>query len=150
MRVAGCRPSQRSPTSRRRRLLALVAFVAALTSGRTHAATVVGYSEPTVWQYLRQVPRSNVSADCGHALDRIETYLTDQRTLADERRWFYQSFASGDASQFVSRDQDRWIYRAFECLKAAGETSYSASQYPLHYCYGFNDARRETAYGVCM
>jgi hypothetical protein len=94
--------------------------------------------------------RENVSSKCASSLDRVETYLTDKATLNEERQFFYQSYGTGDASQFTSRDQDRWIYRAFECLKAAGETSYSASQYPLHYCYGFNDKQRETAYGICI
>ncbi|KAI6198377.1 Nose resistant to fluoxetine protein 6 [Aphelenchoides fujianensis] len=114
------------------------------------AATVVSYSESQVWDYLRNLDRGNVSTKCASSLDRVENYLTDSRTLPEERKWFFESYGSGDATQFTSRDQDRWIYRAFECLKAAGETSYSASQYPLHYCYGFNDDHRQTAYGVCI
>uniref|UniRef100_A0A183CTK6 CX9C domain-containing protein n=1 Tax=Globodera pallida TaxID=36090 RepID=A0A183CTK6_GLOPA len=64
----------------------------------------------------------------------VETYLQDQRTLMEQRQFFSEAFSTGDASQFISRDQDRWLYNAFMCIKAAGEQTYSASEYPLHYC----------------
>lgn len=68
----------------------------------------------------------------------------------EQRKFYYESFSTGDASQFTSRDQDRWLFNAFKCIKAAGETSYSASQYPLHYCYGINEAKPQIAYGACI
>lgn len=76
--------------------------------------------------------------------------MTDKSTLLEQRRFYHESFSTGDASQFTSRDQDRWLFNAFKCIKAAGETSYSASQYPLHYCYGINEAKPEIAYGACI
>ncbi|KAI6213891.1 Acyltransferase 3 domain-containing protein [Aphelenchoides besseyi] len=126
----------------------LVPFLLLFVS--SESATVISYPETQVWDYLKSLDQSNVSTKCASSLNRVEKYLTDQQTLSEERQWFYKSYGSGDATQFTSRDQDRWIYRAFECLKAAGETSYSASQYPLHYCYGFNNKKRETAYGICI
>jgi hypothetical protein len=91
--------------------------------------TVKDYDETKVWNYLKLLSRENVSSKCASSLDKVETYLTDKATLIEERQFFYQSYGTGDASQFTSRDQDRWIYRAFECLKAAGETSYSGGSF---------------------
>lgn len=42
------------------------------------------------------------------------------------------------------------MHNAFKCIKAAGETSYSASEYPMHYCYGYNYKNPQTAYGICI
>lgn len=42
------------------------------------------------------------------------------------------------------------MHNAFKCIKAAGETSYSASEYPMHYCYGYNYENPQTAYGICI
>uniref|UniRef100_A0AC35TZB4 Acyl_transf_3 domain-containing protein n=1 Tax=Rhabditophanes sp. KR3021 TaxID=114890 RepID=A0AC35TZB4_9BILA len=46
---------------------------------------------------------------------------------------------------------DRWIYKTYECIKAAGETTYSASQYPLDFCYSQNleDPLSDT-YAICI
>lgn len=82
--------------------------------GLASSATIVSYNETDVWSFLRLLPRENVSTKCASSLDKIETYLTDHATLDEERQFFYQSYGTGDASQFTSRDQDRWIYSAFE------------------------------------
>ncbi|CAD5213208.1 unnamed protein product [Bursaphelenchus okinawaensis] len=116
----------------------------------TETATVISYPEHQVWSYLQTVSKANITSKCASSLNKVETYLSDKSTLEAQRSFYSQSFGTGDATQFTSRDQDRWIYRAFECLQAAGETAYSASQYPLHYCYGFNNEQRETAYGICI
>jgi peptidoglycan/LPS O-acetylase OafA/YrhL len=121
-----------------------------LLAASTLAATVVGYPEPRVWDFVSDAVVANISAKCSSSLALVETYLTDRSTLEEQRRFYSASFGSGDATQFISRDADRWIFRAFECLKAAGETSYSASEYPLHYCYGFNSEQPDTAYGICI
>jgi hypothetical protein len=143
------RGSMRSSSTCRNTLISSLPFLLSIIPA-IRSATVVSYNENQVWNYLQRLPRENVSSNCANSLDRVETYLTDRSTLEEEREFFYASYGTGDATQFTSRDQDRWIYRAFECLKAAGETSYSASQYPLHYCYGFNGDKRETAYGICI
>uniref|UniRef100_A0AC34EZC4 Acyltransferase 3 domain-containing protein n=1 Tax=Panagrolaimus sp. ES5 TaxID=591445 RepID=A0AC34EZC4_9BILA len=112
--------------------------------------SLITYPEDTVWSFINTFSKSRASDKCGSSLNKVETYLTDKSTLKEQRDFFHQSFTTGDASQFLSRDQDRWIFRAFKCIKAAGETSYSASQYPLHYCFALNDKNFGTAYGACI
>lgn len=94
--------------------LCIYFFFFFVSIGLASSATLVSYDEANVWNYLRLLPRENVSAKCASSLDKVETYLTDKATLDEERQFFYQSYGTGDASQFTSRDQDRWIYRAFE------------------------------------
>uniref|UniRef100_A0A914N1Z9 Acyltransferase 3 domain-containing protein n=1 Tax=Meloidogyne incognita TaxID=6306 RepID=A0A914N1Z9_MELIC len=115
------------------------------------------FSETQIWGFLRSVPRHKLQTKCALSLDRVERFLTDLRTLEEQRLFFSESFSIGDYQQFISRDQDRWLYNAFMviiCIKAAGESSYSASEYPLHYCYGndipFNKNLRKTSYGICI
>ncbi|VDK50888.1 unnamed protein product [Anisakis simplex] len=83
----------------------------------------------------------------------IGPYLSNYDTIPAQKQFFSDSFSSGEAEQFVSRDQDRWVYRAYECIQAAGEAVYSKSEHPLHYCFGYNEAREKTgatAYGICI
>nr|CAD2182807.1 unnamed protein product [Meloidogyne enterolobii] len=112
------------------------------------------FSETQIWGFLRSVPRHKLQTKCALSLDRVERFLTDLRTLEEQRLFFSESFSIGDYQQFISRDQDRWLYSAFMCIKAAGESSYSASEYPLHYCYGndipFDKNLRKTSYGMCI
>uniref|UniRef100_A0A915DY07 Acyltransferase 3 domain-containing protein n=1 Tax=Ditylenchus dipsaci TaxID=166011 RepID=A0A915DY07_9BILA len=116
----------------------------------TNSTTLVNYTEKEVWDYVKNMPRDNLTQKCGQSLDRVEVYLTDKATLEEQRKFYFESFCTGDATQFISRDQDRWLFAAFKCIKAAGETSYSASEYPLHYCYGYNEEKPQTAYGLCI
>ncbi|KAI1727860.1 acyltransferase family domain-containing protein [Ditylenchus destructor] len=127
-----------------------IACILACWLGSSEAATLVGYTEKDVWNYVRTMPRENLTAKCGSSLDRVEVYLTDRSTLEEQRKFYYESYSTGDATQFISRDQDRWLFSAFKCIKSAGETSYSASEYPMHYCYGYNAENPQTAYGVCI
>ncbi|KAL3097359.1 hypothetical protein niasHS_003807 [Heterodera schachtii] len=123
---------------------------------RTLATNLTHYPESRVWSFIRSVPRQSVDKQCAKSLDRVETYLQDQRTLEQQRQFFSEAFSTGDASQFISRDQDRWLYNAFMCIKAAGEQTYSASEYPLHYCYGEttegneSHGQQQIAYGMCI
>lgn len=41
------------------------------------AATLVGYTEKQVWDYIREMPRQNVSEKCGQSLDLVG--VCDQR-----------------------------------------------------------------------
>uniref|UniRef100_A0A914E2C1 Acyltransferase 3 domain-containing protein n=1 Tax=Acrobeloides nanus TaxID=290746 RepID=A0A914E2C1_9BILA len=117
-------------------------------------ATLVTYPEDEVWSFIKETPKRNLTKKCADSLGLVESYLTDHSTLEEQRRFFSASFGTGDAIQFVSRDQDRWIFRAMKCIKAAGETSYSASEYPLSYCYGvpslWDSEEADTAYGICL
>ncbi|VDN33907.1 unnamed protein product [Cylicostephanus goldi] len=61
------------------------------------------------------------------------------------------SILEGPSNLFLSRDQDRWVYRGYECIIAAGETVYSKSEYPMHFCYSHEDKDSPVeAYGVCI
>ncbi|CAJ0606680.1 unnamed protein product [Cylicocyclus nassatus] len=43
------------------------------------------------------------------------------------------------------------MYRQYECIIAAGETVYSKSEYPMHFCYSHEDKDSPVeAYGVCI
>jgi len=95
-------------------LLLLFLLPLILAPGTSLAATVVGYTEKKVWGLIRNMPRGNLTAQCSTSLDRVETYLTDRSTLNEQRRFYYQSFCTGDATQFISRDQDRWLFNAFK------------------------------------
>ncbi|KAL7073057.1 hypothetical protein ACQ4LE_008160 [Meloidogyne hapla] len=119
-----------------------------------YSTNLTHFSETQIWGFLRSVSRHKLQTKCSTSLDRVERFLTDLRTLEEQRLFFSESFSIGDSSQFISRDQDRWLYNAFMCIKAAGESSYSASEYPLHYCYGndipTNKNLRKTSYGICI
>jgi hypothetical protein len=112
----------------------------------TLASTIDSFTESLVWSYLNHLPLRNFSFECSRSLRNVIPVLASTSTLTQQRQFFYKSFASGDASQLVSLDMDRWFYRAIECLKVAGETSFSASEHPVHYCY----ATSEKAYGICL
>ncbi|KAF7635172.1 Acyl_transf_3 domain-containing protein [Meloidogyne graminicola] len=119
-----------------------------------NSTNLTHFSEKQIWSFLRSIPRHKLLPQCGLSLDKIERFLTDLRTLEEQRFFFSESFSIGDDQQFISRDQDRWLYNAFMCIKAAGESSYSASEYPLHYCYGndipFNKELHKISYGMCI
>uniref|UniRef100_A0AC34RBQ3 Acyltransferase 3 domain-containing protein n=1 Tax=Panagrolaimus sp. JU765 TaxID=591449 RepID=A0AC34RBQ3_9BILA len=121
-----------------------------LSSTFARTTSLVDYPEDEVWKFVKTFPRKNASEKCGSSLDKVENYLNDKSTLEEQKEFYLNSFTTGDASQFISRDQDRWIFRAMECVKSAGETTYSASQYPMHYCYAFNNDDFGTAYGACI
>uniref|UniRef100_A0A9J2P0Z0 Acyltransferase 3 domain-containing protein n=2 Tax=Ascaris TaxID=6251 RepID=A0A9J2P0Z0_ASCLU len=124
-------------------LIAKIAVIAQLRS----------YNETTVFRFIDDAARRNVSELCRDSLSKIEPYLSDYDTIPAQKKFFSDAFGSGDAEQFVSRDQDRWVYRAYECLQAAGEATYSKSEHPLHYCFGYNEAKEKigaVAHGICI
>jgi hypothetical protein len=45
---------------------------------------------------------------------------------------------------------DRWFHKSLECLKVAGETTFSVSDYPVHYCFASNHKPKSKAYGICI
>ncbi|KAF8360362.1 oac-46, partial [Pristionchus pacificus] len=110
------------------------------------------YTEKQVLRFINaSATHTELSADCRNALLRVEPYLKDQETLEAQRIFFSQSYASGISDLFLSRDQDRWIYRGYECILSAGETVFSRSEHPMHYCYGYNEDDPKTdAYSVCI
>lgn len=112
------------------------------------------YSEEYVFHFINQSRQlKEISTKCKDALGRIRSYLNDKETLEAQRIYYSQSFStgilqyecpkrcwnSGPNNFFLSRDQDRWVYRGYECLLSAGETIYSKSEHPMHYCYSHDD-----------
>jgi hypothetical protein len=71
-------------------------------------------------------------------------------TLDQQRQFYRESFASGVGHQFLSRDLDRWFYKSMECIKVAGQMSYSTAEYPVSYCFGLNEERPNKVYGICI
>jgi hypothetical protein len=109
---------------------------------------VSNYNEKEVWGYIDELQsRHEVSEECVDSLRQIIPLLTANVTLEQQREFFYESYGKGDSSQFVSRDLDRWFYKAMECLKVSGDTIYSASEYRTHYCYAKST---DTSYGICI
>uniref|UniRef100_A0AAF5Q6L7 Acyltransferase n=2 Tax=Wuchereria bancrofti TaxID=6293 RepID=A0AAF5Q6L7_WUCBA len=112
------------------------------------------YNEKIVFTFINAVAkRSNVSQLCGDSLTKIGPYLFDYNTIPAQKEFFITAYTSGDAEQFFSRDQDRWVFRAYKCIQAAGEAPYSKSEHPLHYCFGYNENNEKSngvAYGICI
>ncbi|VDK69671.1 unnamed protein product [Litomosoides sigmodontis] len=111
------------------------------------------YNEKIVFSFINSVAKRNVSQVCGDSLTKIGPYLLDYNTIPAQREFFITAYTSGDAKQFFSRDQDRWVFRAYKCIQAAGEAPYSKSEHPLHYCFGYNEDNEKSdgvAYGICI
>ncbi|VDM99374.1 unnamed protein product, partial [Thelazia callipaeda] len=126
-----------------------------LTSFHTKviAAQLKDYNDKIVFHFIETAAKRNVSQRCGDSLMKIGPYLLDYYTIPDQKEFFTAAYASGDAEQFVSRDQDRWVFRAYKCIQAAGEAPYSKSEHPLHYCFGYNEETEKNgavAYGICI
>ncbi|GMT14351.1 hypothetical protein PFISCL1PPCAC_5648, partial [Pristionchus fissidentatus] len=130
--------------------LAVVTVLVALSIGV--GADLAYFNEKQVLRFINaSATREDLSESCRTALRRVEPYLKDQDTLEAQRIFFSQSYATGISDLFLSRDQDRWIYRGYECLLSAGETVFSRSEHPMHYCYGYNEEDPKTdAYSVCI
>ncbi|GMS82974.1 hypothetical protein PENTCL1PPCAC_5149 [Pristionchus entomophagus] len=127
-----------------------VTVVAVLSIGV--GADLAFFNEKVVLRFINaSASRDDLSQECRNALMRVEPYLKDQETLEAQRIFFSQSYATGISDLFLSRDQDRWIYRGYECILSAGETVFSRSEHPMHYCYGYNEENLQTdAYSVCI
>lgn len=115
-----------------------------------HSSAIQSFTEAQIWQYLNHLSAANLSSTCSESLRHVVPMLTASSTLDQQRRFFYKSFASGDSEQLISLDMDRWFHRSIECLKVAGETIFSASDYPVHYCFGANQRPHSKAYGICI
>lgn len=44
-------------------------------------------------------------------LIQVYDYLNDIETLTDQKICYFESFATGPNDLFLSRDQDRWVYK---------------------------------------
>ncbi|VDD89281.1 unnamed protein product [Enterobius vermicularis] len=113
------------------------------------------FNESTVFDFIEKSALSNaVSKRCRTGLNKIQKYLDRYDSIKEQKTFFAGSYTTGESEQFRSRDQDRWLFHAFECLQAAGETTYSKSEYPLHFCFGYNEEREKDitniAYGICI
>lgn len=115
---------------------------------QSRAKNVATYKESQIFKYIKKVSENeDVSAICAKSLARVIPMLNSNITLSEQRRFFQDSFASGLSYQFTSRDLDRWFYKSMECLKVAGETAYSSSEYPTDYCFGMNGNK---VFGICI
>lgn len=115
------------------------------------AEPLASYTETQVLSYIDSLKgNSQLSPKCSSSLRRIPILLESNQTLDQQRQFFYGAFASGEAQQFVSRDLDRWFYKSMECLKVAGQTPYSSSEYPFDFCFGANKEQPDKVYGVCI
>ncbi|KAF1765663.1 hypothetical protein GCK72_005616 [Caenorhabditis remanei] len=110
------------------------------------------YDEPFILQFINRSQTLDLSSKCKQSLALVYDYLNDIETLTDQKICYFESFATGPNDLFLSRDQDRWVYKGYECLLSAGETVYSKSEHPMHYCYTHDDDKdkRVPAFSVCI
>ncbi|CAI4232982.1 unnamed protein product [Auanema sp. JU1783] len=122
------------------------------------SCTLEWFDEDLIFSFINKSQTLDVTDECRVSLSRVESYLKDQATLESQRIFFSESFGKGPSNLFLSRDQDRWIYKGYECLLAAGETIYSKSEHPMHYCYTYDDddehelkrQSKQSALSVCI
>jgi hypothetical protein len=99
---------------------------------RLNSRHVTSYSEDHIFDYIRRAAENpKISPKCAKSLERVLPLLSSNFTITQQREFFRESFGSGEAHQFLSRDLDRWFYKSMECQKVAGETGYSVSEYPV-------------------
>ncbi|CAI5442969.1 unnamed protein product [Caenorhabditis angaria] len=110
------------------------------------------YDEPFILKFINRSQTLDLSPKCRQSLALVYDYLNDIETLIDQKICYFESFATGPNDLFLSRDQDRWVYKGYECLLSAGETVYSKSEHPMHYCYTHDDDKNKKvpAYSVCI
>lgn len=41
----------------------------------SHSATLVDYTEKEVWDYVRHIPRENLTKNCAASLDKVKIFL---------------------------------------------------------------------------
>nr|CDJ92267.1 Acyltransferase 3 domain containing protein [Haemonchus contortus] len=127
---------------------AFLLLTAAVTSSY---ASLKGYDEDFVMRFINRSQTLDIDEKCRDSLGKVHEYLQDHDTLETQSINYYDSFATGPSHLFLSRDQDRWVYRGYGCLVSAGETIYSKSEYPMHFCYSHDDTDSPVeAYGVCL
>ncbi|VDN38622.1 unnamed protein product [Gongylonema pulchrum] len=63
------------------------------------------YNEKMVFSFIETAAKRNVS--------QIGPYLSNYDTIPEQKEFFAAAYTSGDAEQFVSRDQDRWVPNNF-------------------------------------
>ena len=59
------------------------------------ATNLTHFSETQIWGFLRSVPRHKLQIQCALSLDRVERFLTDLRTLEEQRFFFSEAFSTG-------------------------------------------------------
>ncbi|VDM77263.1 unnamed protein product, partial [Strongylus vulgaris] len=143
-----------------------------LTLVVTSQASLKNYDEDFVLEFINRSQTLDISEKCRDSLGKVHSYLSHHDTLETQGIYYFESFGTGPSNLFLSRDQDRWVYRGYECLIAAGETIYSKdrwvyrgyecliaagetiyskSEYPMHFCYSHEDTDSPVdAYGVCI
>jgi hypothetical protein len=126
-------------------------LIAILFVTRLRAERVESFSESDVLAFVDQASKNEeISRDCVRSLRMIVPFLNSNLTLEQQRSFFHASYASGEAYQFISRDMDRWFFRSYECQKAAGQTAFSTSEYPVSYCYSMSEKTPNKVYGICI
>ncbi|CAB3404300.1 unnamed protein product [Caenorhabditis bovis] len=126
--------------------LYLILFISSVSAGLEE------YDEAFILKFINRSQQLDLSPKCKQSLALVYDYLNDIETLTDQKICYFESFATGPNHLFLSRDQDRWVYKGYECLLSAGETVYSKSEHPMHYCYTHDDDhyKKTPAYSVCI
>ncbi|KAK6022830.1 hypothetical protein OSTOST_11457, partial [Ostertagia ostertagi] len=117
-------------------------------------ASLKGYDEDFILKFINRSQSLDVDPKCRDSLGKVRflrNHLRDHDTLETQTINYFDSFGTGPSHLFLSRDQDRWVYRGYGCLVSAGETIYSKSEYPMHFCYAHEDTDSPVdAYGICI
>ncbi|KAJ1351337.1 hypothetical protein KIN20_007323, partial [Parelaphostrongylus tenuis] len=114
-------------------------------------ASLKKYDDNFVLKFINRSQSLDITEECRRSLGKVHDFLLDHDTLETQSIQYFLSFGKGPSNLFLSRDQDRWIYQGYECLMSSGETVYSKSEYPFHFCYAREDEDSDVdAYGVCV
>lgn len=87
-------------------LLVLSIFVVAKSSAQKQS--VLSFKEQKVFDFVAKLSNNKeLSEKCAKSLTKIVPLLTSNFTLTQQRQFYSDSFGSGEAHQFLSRDLDR-------------------------------------------
>ncbi|KHN76878.1 Nose resistant to fluoxetine protein 6 [Toxocara canis] len=93
----------------------------------------------------------NLKVECKRDLTQIESIIAKHKDGSQRLQHFFSAFRFGEAYFLETRDRDRWMYASTECIEAAGESTFFASEHPLLFCHGYDiDMKEEIAFGMCM
>uniref|UniRef100_A0A914ZXK4 Acyltransferase 3 domain-containing protein n=1 Tax=Parascaris univalens TaxID=6257 RepID=A0A914ZXK4_PARUN len=121
-------------------LLCVNAAVASLTS----------HTRTSVFHFIHSMALGNITSSCRNALMEVELHLTYDGAVPIRKEFFVDAFTSGPSNAFASRDLDRWIYRGYGCLEAAGEVAYRQSHSPLTFCFAHSESPNMQTYSICI
>uniref|UniRef100_F1KU81 Nose resistant to fluoxetine protein 6 n=1 Tax=Ascaris suum TaxID=6253 RepID=F1KU81_ASCSU len=125
-------------------MLASLLFVGAAV------ASLTSHTQTSIFRFIHSMAFVNITSSCSNALMEVESHLTYDGAVPIRKEFFVDAFTSGPSNAFASRDLDRWVYRGYGCLEAAGEAAYSKSYSPLAFCFAHSESPNRQTYSICI